>query len=136
MSKAHFVLQTDGAARGNPGPAAAGIILEFGGEVVLEHGQVYADCTNNVSEYRALILGLEKALPLLEGRPLRIQMDSELVVKQINGQYKVKKEDLKPLWAEAKTLLGKVNLLGVEHIRRKENARADKLANLALDGKL
>ena len=135
MSEVGFVLQTDGAARGNPGPAAAGIVLRYGGETILEHGECYGSCTNNVSEYRALIMGLEKSLPWLDSRPLLIQMDSELVVKQINGLYKVKHPDLKPLYARVRTLLAKVNLQAVEHICRSMNARADKLANDALDGR-
>ncbi|MBE7440239.1 MAG: ribonuclease HI family protein [Spirochaetales bacterium] len=121
----------DGASRGNPGPAAIGGILLEGEEILAEISERIGSTTNNVAEYRSLIACLEKAVEL-KRKKMNIFMDSELVVKQVRGEYKVKKEHLKAYHAQVKVLLeGLVWTIG--HVRREENARADALANRALD---
>lgn len=126
-------LRTDGGARGNPGPGGAGFVLEdAGGNVVRSGGRYLGEVTNNVAEYRALVWGLRTALD--EGvRRLRVCSDSELVVRQLTGVYKVRNEGLKPLFAEARALLGRFEHSSVEHVRRAQNAAADGLANEAMD---
>jgi ribonuclease HI len=126
-------LFADGAARGNPGPAGSGALL------VDEHGVPLAElslwlgtATNNVAEYRALILGLEEARRRGIDR-IDVRMDSELVVRQMKGLYKVKHEGLRPLALRAGALLAEFAERTIEHIPREENARADRLANRAID---
>jgi ribonuclease HI len=128
-------LRTDGGARGNPGPAGAGFVLEDASGSVVRSGGRYLGCvTNNIAEYQALIWGLETALD--QGvTALRICADSELVVRQINGQYRVKNEGLKPLFAKAKSLLGRFPSVEMVHVRREMNAAADDLANQAMDSR-
>lgn len=128
-----FILRTDGGARGNPGPAGAGFVLEDArGAIVRSGGRYLGVATNNVAEYEALILGLRTAHD--QGvRHLRVCADSELVVKQINGQYRVKNEALKPLAARAAALLSAFDSAEVAHVRREGNAAADALANEAMD---
>lgn len=128
-----FTLRTDGGARGNPGPGGAGFVLEDETGAVVRSGGRYLGCvTNNNAEYEALIWGLRTALD--HGvTQLRVCADSELVVRQINGQYRVKNEGLKPLFAQAKALLGRFASVEVVHVRREQNAAADALANEAMD---
>jgi ribonuclease HI len=123
----------DGGSRGNPGPAASGAVL-FGesGEVLCEVGIYLGVATNNVAEWTGLVTGLEAALELGVD-DLAIRLDSELVVKQISGAYRVKHEGLIPLHAKAKSLLRKFARVDVQHVRRKENAAADALVNQVLD---
>ena len=130
-----FTLNTDGGARGNPGPAAIGVTLQSeNGESIFEHKEKIGITTNNVAEYRALIKGLELALQ--NGvQDIECILDSELVVKQVNGLYRVKEGNLKILHGEVKNLLAKFNSHQVKHVRRKDNSRADKLVNQALDNK-
>jgi ribonuclease HI len=130
-----FILNTDGGARGNPGPAAIGMTLKSkNGESLCEYKEKIGVTTNNVAEYMALIKGLELALQN-NVQDIECVLDSELVVKQINGLYRVKEESLKILHANAKSLLEKFRSHSVEHVRRKDNSRADKLVNEALDNK-
>jgi ribonuclease HI len=123
----------DGGSRGNPGPAASGAVL-FGedGEVLREVGTYLGVATNNVAEWTGLVTGLEAALELGVD-DLAVRLDSELVVKQISGAYRVKHEGLIPLHAKAKALLRKFARVDVRHVRRKENAAADALVNAVLD---
>jgi ribonuclease HI len=121
----------DGASRGNPGPSAIGVVIKQNGHIAGEIYQKIPDTTNNVAEYSALIAGIERALALGAAK-IAIFMDSELVVRQMEGRYKVKKEHLKPLHARALALLDSVKWQ-IQHIRREQNAEADKLANQALD---
>jgi ribonuclease HI len=123
----------DGGSRGNPGPAASGAVL-FGedGEVLREVGTYLGVATNNVAEWTGLVTGLEAALELGVD-DLAVRLDSELVVKQISGAYRVKHEGLIPLHAKAKALLRKFARVDVRHVRRKENAAADALVNQVLD---
>jgi ribonuclease HI len=129
-----YVLYCDGAARGNPGPAAAGYVLfDVQGRELFARGDVLGDrITNNVAEYTALVRGLD--LALRSGvRRLLVRMDSELVVRQVRGEYKVRHPGLKPLFARVGALVAGLERFHIEHVPRAENARADALANAALD---
>jgi ribonuclease HI len=123
----------DGGSRGNPGPAASGAVLfDESGAVLREVGTYLGVATNNVAEWTGLLTGLEAALELGID-DLSVRLDSELVVKQISGVYRVKHEGLIPLHAKAKVLLRKFAHVDVQHVRRKENAAADALVNQVLD---
>lgn len=128
-----FTLRTDGGARGNPGPAGAGFVLESpAGEVVRSGGRFLGVATNNVAEYEALVWGMRTALA--HGvRSLKVCADSELVVRQMNGQYKVKNEGLRPLYQQACGLVRRFDRVEIVHVRRADNAAADALANEAMD---
>ena len=126
-------LFTDGAARGNPGPAGAGAVLcDPQGNVVAELCEYLGETTNNVAEYRALLLGLKRAIEL-ETQELEILADSELMVRQLQGKYRVKNDRLKPLFAEAVRLLKSFKKYTIGHIDREQNGAADRMANLAID---
>ena len=126
-------LYTDGACRGNPGQGGAGAVLvDETGEIVATVRRSLGHCTNNIAEYKALIFGLEEALKKRYGR-LNIFLDSELLVNQIKGSYKVKNENLKTLMFEVRKLLSYFDSYTVEHIDRSLNHMADKLANEAID---
>jgi ribonuclease HI len=126
---------TDGASRGNPGNAACAVIFYDGdNEELLRRSKRLGVATNNVAEYEGVILALEFA-GMLGAQDLEIRLDSELVVKQLNKQYKVKHPTLKPLYERARILMGAFRRVGVSHIPRADNRLADKLANDELDGK-
>lgn len=126
-------LSTDGGARGNPGPAAYGYVLETGdGHVLAAHGEAIGVATNNVAEYRALIAGLEKAAELGVDE-LDVVSDSELLVKQMRGEYRVKNAALRRLWDEAQQRAGHFTRVTYSTVRREENEFADRLVNEALD---
>ncbi len=123
----------DGGSRGNPGPAASGAVLfDEAGAVLREVGTFLGVATNNVAEWTGLLTGLEAALELGVD-DLSVRLDSELVVKQISGAYRVKNEGLIPLHAKAKVLLRKFAHVDVQHVPRKQNAAADALVNQVLD---
>lgn len=126
-------LFADGGSRGNPGPAAsAAVLLDPHGELVEEVGAFLGVATNNVAEWTALVLGLEAAAK--RGiRRLAVRMDSELVVKQLHGQYRVKHVGLQPLYRRAQHLLRGFAEVEIRHVPRKENAIADRLVNRLLD---
>jgi ribonuclease HI len=127
-------LSTDGGARGNPGPAAYGYVLEDAdGTVLAEQGERIGRATNNVAEYRALIAGLERAAEL-GVTELEVASDSELMVRQMQGRYKVKNAALRDLWERASRLERRVGRVRYTAVRREHNARADRLVNDALDG--
>ena len=127
------VIFVDGASRGNPGPAAIGVtIKDERGELITFISRRIGKATNNQAEYRAIIAALEEAVRL-DVKQVDIKMDSELVVKQINGEYRVKKATLKPLYQQVKQLQGLLRGFTVTHIPRQRNFEADKLANKALD---
>lgn len=128
-----WTLRCDGGSRGNPGPAALGYVLcdPSGAEIEAE-GIFIGTATNNVAEYRSLISGLEAAVRF-EVRELIVRMDSELVVRQMLGQYKVKNEGLKPLHADARAASARVGRVRYESVPRDDNGRADGLVNEALD---
>jgi ribonuclease HI len=129
-----YVLYCDGASRGNPGLASAGFVLldSSGAELAAEGEVIGRNTTNNVAEYTALLLGLETAARLGVQR-LRVRMDSQLVVRQILGLYKVRHEGLRPLFARAQRLRRGFAHFAIEHVPREQNKRADALANEALD---
>jgi len=131
-----YLLRVDGGSRGNPGPSAIGVVLEDSEGVVLEEiGAPIGQATNNVAEYQALITGLETALDRGVKRVL-IHSDSELVVKQLRHEYKVKNADLKELFLQVSGLVHRFDHVEIRHVSREENAAADRLVNLALDGTL
>ncbi len=133
MAKRRLVLRTDGAARGNPGPAGAGFIIERDDGSVVDSGWVYLGRrTNNQAEYEALICGLEALAPELPTH-LTVYSDSELMVRQLNGQYKVKDPDLKDRFIRVSQMLLSIGSVSVEHVSRSDNERADELANQAID---
>jgi len=127
------VVHVDGGARGNPGPAAIGVVVSGpGGEVLEEVSEPIGVATNNVAEYRALLRGLERA-HALGAREVEIINDSELVARQVSGAYKVKHPAMKPLHAEAMAALREFDSWRVRSVPRADNARADELVNEALD---
>ncbi|HXD64735.1 MAG TPA: ribonuclease HI family protein [Solirubrobacteraceae bacterium] len=131
---APVVVHVDGGARGNPGPAAIGVVVSTrDGEVLDEYAERIGVATNNVAEYRALLRGVERARAL-GASEVEFVNDSELVAKQVNGAYKVKHPAMKPLHAEAITALRAFDRWTIRSVPRAQNARADALVNDALDG--
>lgn len=128
-----YVANIDGASRGNPGPAAYAVVMrDPDGKMILELGKKLGRDTNNVAEYYALLAALDYAATH-NIRALRIRSDSELLVRQMQGRYKVKSADLKPLFERASKLARQLEYFVIEHVRRELNREADALANLALD---
>lgn len=127
-------MHIDGASRGNPGPASYAIVLARPGLPVVEEADTIGTTTNNVAEYTALVEGLSLAAEL-GVKKLQVFSDSELMVKQMNGEYKVKNEDLRPLYEEACNLRKQFEKVTLTHVRREKNKRADEIGNDALDGK-
>ena len=126
-------VNVDGGARGNPGPAAiAAVIQDAAGEVLEERSEAIGPATNNVAEYRALLLGIERAAAL-GGRRLELVGDSELVVRQVKGEYKVKDGALRELHRQVLAALEDLDQWSIRHVRREENAEADRLVNEELD---
>lgn len=128
-------VNVDGGARGNPGPAAIGVVVrdEEGG-ILATVSETIGEATNNVAEYRALIAGIRQARALGADR-LELLGDSELVVKQVRGEYKVKNAGIRPLHAEVIEALEEFEEWSIEHVRREQNSDADALVNDALDGR-
>jgi ribonuclease HI len=132
-ASAEATLFADGGSRGNPGPAASGaVLLNATGELLEEACAYLGIATNNVAEWTALLLGLEAATKL-GIRRLAIRLDSELVVKQLRGEYRVKHADLQPLHRRAKALLRRFEHVDLRHVPRKQNVLADRLVNRVLD---
>ena len=128
-----LTLEFDGGSRGNPGPAGIGIVVRAADRTPLVTlGRYIGRATNNVAEYRALITALEEAKKL-GAQKIVIRGDSELIIKQMNGQYRVKHPDMKVLYDEAQELLAQFQQSKIEHNLRHKNELADKLANLAMD---
>ena len=126
-------LSTDGGARCNPGPAAYGYVLEAeDGHVLAAHGEAIGHATNNVAEYSGLVAGMAKAAEL-GVRELEVVSDSELLVKQMRGEYKVKNETLRTFWEEANDLERRFGKVRYTAVRRAHNELADRLVNEALD---
>lgn len=127
------ILYTDGAARGNPGPAGLGVVVcDPDGKVLAEVATYAGEKTNNQAEYEALAIGLEQALAM-GATSVTIRADSELMVRQVDGAYQVKNEGIKPLFAKVTALLSRLEHYTIHHIPRELNAHADKLANRAID---
>ena len=127
------IANIDGASRGNPGPASYAVVMrDPNGKIILELGKKLGRDTNNVAEYYALLAALDYAATH-NIRALRIRSDSELLVRQMQGRYKVKSPDLKPLYERASKLTRQFEYFVIEHVRRESNREADALANLALD---
>lgn len=122
----------DGAARGNPGPAGIGIVIKDGPKIIEEIGAYIGKTTNNIAEYMALIRGLEEVL--IRGfKSASFFSDSELLVKQLNGEYKVKHENLIPLHYHILTLVDRMKDFSIKHLTRDKNAHADRMANEGID---
>jgi ribonuclease HI len=127
------VVNVDGGARGNPGPAAiAAVVSTPDGEPLESVGEAIGRATNNVAEYRALLLGIERARDL-GANEVDLVGDSELVVKQVKGEYRVKDPGLRPLHAEVRAALEAFDRWSIRHVRREQNAAADRLVNSTLD---
>jgi len=126
-------LYIDGAARGNPGPAGIGVVIKSeNDETLLEVSDYIGKTTNNVAEYMALIRGLEETMDM-GNKSVEVYSDSELLVKQIKGEYKVKNEGLVPLYHHLMSLIKKLNHFSISHTVREENQHADELANRGID---
>lgn len=131
---AKLTVNVDGGARGNPGPAAIGaVVRDADGTVLEERGERIGRATNNVAEYKALLLGIELAAAH-GATELELVGDSELIVRQVEGKYKVKNAGMKELHAEVKRALAGFEDWSIRHVRREQNADADRLVNAALDG--
>jgi ribonuclease HI len=129
-----LVVHVDGGSRGNPGPAAgAAVISTTDGELVAEASELLGVATNNVAEYRGLLLGVRRAREL-GATELELVNDSELIARQLTGRYKVKHPDMRPLHAEALALLGELDYWSIRSVPRTQNEQADALVNAALDG--
>jgi len=133
-AKTLLTINTDGAARGNPGPAAFAFVIREDGMLIVEEAGCLGTMTNNKAEYTALVRALEYAVQLGEDRPLLIQSDSELMVKQMRGEYRVKDGDLRVLYDQASKLSDRFPKVTFKHVPRAQNGDADRLCNEALDG--
>lgn len=130
-----FIIYSDGGSRGNPGPAAAAYVIRNARGLTLAESGVYLGlATNNVAEYQALIQALERAAQL-GGQKVRCFLDSELVVKQLNGQYRVKEEKMGRLFGELSKIIKNFQKVSFHHVPRTQNRRADQLVNRTLDGR-
>lgn len=133
MKGKHLILYCDGASRGNPGPGAYGFVLFQDNDVIFSAGGRMGTVTNNVAEYEGLLKGLEKSLELGASQ-ITVRSDSQLLVRQLNGEYKVKAPHIIPLVQKAQRLLSQFKKVEITHIPREENSLADALCNQALDG--
>jgi ribonuclease HI len=129
-----LTVNVDGGARGNPGPAAIGaVVRDAEGEVLEQIGERIGRATNNVAEYRALLLGIERAAAL-GAKELDLVGDSELIVRQVKGEYKVKDATMREMHGQVRRALQGFDRWSIRHVGREENAEADRLVNEALDG--
>jgi len=134
-SALRLVAYTDGASRGNPGAAAFGaVVLDATGAELRTISEPIGVATNNVAEYRGAIAAVQAALEL-GASALELRMDSELIVRQLEGRYRVRNAGLKPLFAQLRGLLDQLDAVAIRHVPREQNRRADALANAALDGR-
>ena len=134
MSARRLVVHVDGGARGNPGPAAiAAVVADPEGELVEERSESIGRATNNVAEYRALLLGIERA-QALGATEVELVGDSELIVRQVRGEYRVKDANLRGLHSRVRKALAGFDDWTIRHVRREANERADQLVNDELDG--
>jgi ribonuclease HI len=129
-----LIINTDGGARGNPGPAGIGVVFKNeNNKIIAEHNKYIGEATNNVAEYKALILALEEARKNSEYSELEICMDSELIVRQMQGKYKIKEPTLQVLAGQVFSLLKSFKSFNFRHVPREQNKEADKLVNSAID---
>ncbi len=133
-----LIVYTDGGSRGNPGPAAIGVVICLAGGAAKEYSECIGEATNNEAEYRAVIFAMKKTKQLLGGKKakeseIEFKMDSELVAKQLNGEYKIEEPNLQPLFLKVWNLKLDFKNIKFKHIPREENKIADKLVNEALD---
>ncbi len=130
----HLIARTDGGSRGNPGPSGIGVVIEDvkTGQVLEEHAKFLGRTTNNQAEYQAVILALQRAVAL-GAKEVEVVADSELLIKQANGEYRVKNADLQLRFRELKGLEAQLGRVTYRHVRRELNKAADKLANQAMD---
>lgn len=134
-----LIIYTDGGARGNPGPAAIGVVItNEKGELVKKYSQTIDEATNNEAEYRAVIFALKKIKALFGGKKakqmeIEVRLDSELAAKQLNHQYKIQEENLQPLFIKVWNLIMDFKTVGFKYIPREKNKEADRLVNEALD---
>jgi ribonuclease HI len=127
------IVNVDGGSRGNPGPAAvAAVATDPSGEILAEWSEAIGEATNNVAEYRALLLGIDLAKEL-RADEVELVGDSQLIVEQVRGNYKVKQEHLRPLHGQVLKALDGLGKWSIRHVKRDENARADELLNDTLD---
>lgn len=126
------IANIDGGSRGNPGPAGYGVVIEHADGTITELKEFLGSCTNNGAEYRGLLAALRWAVDHGISQ-LRIRSDSELLVRQMRGEYRVKNAGLLPLYEDARTLIGQIDKVTFEHVRRELNQDADRLANEAMD---
>lgn len=138
MNEHTYNVWTDGGSRGNPGPAAYGFVLKGMGMEPVEHGEAIGETTNNVAEYTAVIEALKKLKSVLGNRKagkavVNVHADSELLVKQLNGEYRVKDEGLKKLFMELHNVMLDFDAVSYTHVRREKNKEADRMVNWALD---
>jgi ribonuclease HI len=134
LNAQRLIVNFDGGSRGNPGPAAiAAVVSTPDGEVIEERGEAIGPATNNVAEYRALLLAVERAHGL-GASEVELIGDSELVVRQVRGEYRVKDAGLRPLYAAAVDALAGLDSWSIRNVPRDENAAADALVNATLDG--
>jgi ribonuclease HI len=132
----NLIIETDGAARGNPGLAGAGVIIkDEDGNRVRQIAEFLGSMTNNQAEYRALIIGLQAAAEY-QPESVTVRMDSELVVRQMNGVYKVRHPGMLPLYLQASELADSLPNVSIVHVPREQNPGADRVANLAIDGRM
>ena len=133
-----IIIHTDGGSRGNPGPAAYGFVIEsVNPKWKKEYGEYIGETTNNVAEYSAVVFALKKAKELLKGKAgetdVEVKADSELIVRQMAGIYRVKNPGLKLLFAEVQILMENFKSVSFTHVRREKNQEADAMVNMALD---
>ena len=134
-SVGRLIANADGASRGNPGPAACAVIIsDQAGEELLRRAKLLGVTTNNVAEYHGVHLALE-LMKQLGARDVALKLDSELVVRQLNGEYRVKHPSLRPLFQKARSLIDEFSSVDITHIPREDNKAVDRLANDALDEK-
>lgn len=127
-----YQIYSDGASRGNPGPSGIGAVILKNGEVVHEIAKYIGQVTNNVAEYEALLAALDYCVKH-KCSPVEILADSQLLIKQLAGEYRVKHENIKPLYQKAQSLLSHLKVTGYKHVPREQNKHADKLANKGID---
>lgn len=132
MKAKQLVIYTDGASRGNPGPAGAGVVILDGKKKIKEISKYLGETTNNIAEYSAVVIALEEALAL-KADEVVIKLDSELAAKQLNGEYKVKDQEIRKLFEKVLGILRVFKRFEVRHIERAKNKEADKLANKAIN---